>query len=260
MDSKDCKKCGEVKLLTEFYKRKDGHKGRSSWCKSCKSDHNKMKLKEFRKHTPCKVRIRKKLSPEEVAVRDRKQAEYRRNYYASKGEEIRGKARLRWQEDDEYRELRKRQKKAWGELNKDYVREKYVENRNEILAKQRAYWSRNRDRKNSEKRADRAANPSKYREVNRKWRKRNPGKARAIKVRRELAKIQRTPGWACGDTIALYYETRKALSDATGIVYHVDHIYPLRGATVSGLHVPDNLQIISKKANLSKSASQGIDY
>ena len=42
------------------------------------------------------------------------------------------------------------------------------------------------------------------------------------------------------------------LTQATGSRYVVDHIYPLRGMTVSGLHVPANLTVIPEQQNRKK--------
>ena len=71
-------------------------------------------------------------------------------------------------------------------------------------------------------------------------------------ARRRAAKIKRTPSWSDLEHIGQFYEARQAISEATGVEYHVDHMIPLQGEMVSGLHVPANLQIIRAEANLSK--------
>lgn len=92
-----------------------------------------------------------------------------------------------------------------------------------------------------------------------KWRETHPDRATARTRNRELAKIQRTPFWADKNKILEFYTLSQKLTDATGIRHHVDHIIPLRGKLVSGLHVPANLQVLTGKENLTKSSKFNIE-
>lgn len=51
------------------------------------------------------------------------------------------------------------------------------------------------------------------------------------------------------------HDLRKRRNKATGIEWHVDHIVPLNGKTVSGLHIWSNIQVIPKQMNLRKGAT-----
>jgi hypothetical protein len=65
------------------------------------------------------------------------------------------------------------------------------------------------------------------------------------KLRKTYIK-ERTPIWADLHKIESFYAN-------CPVGYHVDHIIPLQGKTVSGLHVLNNLQYLLAKDNLSKS-------
>jgi len=88
-----------------------------------------------------------------------------------------------------------------------------------------------------------------------KWAEANPESVREhVKQRRRMNK-KATPAWLTSEQKAemkqMYLDAVVA-SRITGIRYVVDHIYPIQGEFVCGLHVPGNLQIITLKENSIK--------
>lgn len=86
-----------------------------------------------------------------------------------------------------------------------------------------------------------------------KYRKLYPWKVNEYKQRRKLQIKQATPGWANKDAILDIYKEASEQTIATGERYSVDHIIPLRGKLVCGLHIETNLQVIKLKDNKKKS-------
>jgi 5-methylcytosine-specific restriction endonuclease McrA len=65
-------------------------------------------------------------------------------------------------------------------------------------------------------------------------------------------KKRATPPWVKSSDFDAIYNEAKKISIETGINHEVDHIIPLKGEYVSGLHVPQNLQIITESENGKK--------
>lgn len=87
------------------------------------------------------------------------------------------------------------------------------------------------------------------------WRN-NPQKRAEADARRRASRLQRTPAWLTEDDFWLIeqaYELAQLRTQIFGFQWHVDHIVPLQGELVSGLHVPHNLQVIPARDNLRKS-------
>lgn len=91
-----------------------------------------------------------------------------------------------------------------------------------------------------------------------RFNKDNPHKRLARTRRRQAAKLMRTPAWLTDDDLWMMeqaYELAALRTQMFGFPWHVDHIIPLQGKTVSGLHVPTNLQVIPGAENVRKSNS-----
>lgn len=138
----------------------------------------------------------------------------------------------------------------------EYLREYRAKNREKQNAYQREWAKKNRDKRRAYEKAWREANPEKVAEMNKrggaKWTKANPGLVAARVRRRQAAKLQRTPPWADKEKIKALYVEAARLTKETGIPHEVDHVYPLQGEFVSGLHVENNLQILTMSDNRSK--------
>lgn len=88
-----------------------------------------------------------------------------------------------------------------------------------------------------------------------KWSDNNRGYVNANTAsRRRHIKIA-TPKWLTAEhkaEIVATYNEAVRIGEETGIPHHVDHIVPIRGKNVSGLHVPWNLRVITAEENYKK--------
>jgi hypothetical protein len=143
-----------------------------------------------------------------------------------------------------YREKHKEKRKVYS---KEYQKERkkdeeYRKQQNErILAWYHANFEKNKEKKNARNRA---------------WRANNKGIINFHTNKRYTAKKQRLPIWLTKENelqIKAMYMLASSLNKSTGVQWHVDHIIPLQGKNVSGLHVPENLQVIQGSLNNRKS-------
>jgi hypothetical protein len=91
---------------------------------------------------------------------------------------------------------------------------------------------------------------------NKAWKIANPARMQAADARRRAARLRRTPSWLTEDDLWMMeqaYDIAKERTRVFGFPWHVDHVIPLQGKLVSGLHVPHNMQVIPATDNCSKS-------
>ena len=171
---------------------------------------------------------------------------------------------------------RLQQRKLWAEdpdAMRSKAREAYQRDLDASRATARDWRSRNRDKQLEYERQWCKANPEKYRESARKhrklkadyyreydaaWRDANRARYRAFHRRRQTLKVQACPTWLTDDQIAAMvgtYDQAERLTRATGILQEVDHIIPLNHPDVCGLHLPWNLQVLTREKNRQKSNS-----
>jgi hypothetical protein len=117
------------------------------------------------------------------------------------------------------------------------------------------YASKNREKRLLERKEWRRKNLEKDRKREREYLKNNRPVVYAKNARRRAAETQAVPEWLTSiqkAQIQSFYEIALACEMQTGVKHHVDHIVPLRGNGVNGLHVPWNLQVLTEFENCSK--------
>jgi len=131
-------------------------------------------------------------------------------------------------------------------------------------AKRKAYYESNKEKVLKANKKWLANNPEKRLEQQRRYTKKNKESvnayARFNSSNYRASKELKTPNWLSEQhrkEIREIYAHARDCEIVSGEKYHVDHIVPLNGESISGLHVPWNLQVLPSDLNIAKSNSYG---
>lgn len=228
---KTCNKCHEVKPVTEFSKNSSLKSGLDSNCRTC----NKAACKAYAATNKEKELARgKKYNRENSEARSVYGKKYRLDNLES------CKASLA----------------TWRAANQDhikaYVKKQYAENKDEMKANVKAWGIANPERRKATQAMWQADNKDYVKATKKNYRIIHPEKGAFYHAQRRARKLHATPVWANLVAIKCYYQVAAMLTREGLDKWHVDHIVPLQGKKVCGLHVENNLQLLTAKANLSK--------
>lgn len=214
-----CNRCLSKKPEEDFYRNKRRTTGRDGYCISCMK---KLGAESYARHSEKRKVMHKKWA----MVNRERRVEYQRE----------------WRQENK-------------ERCSEYDRKSYAANRQKRLAADKMAREANKE-KFLQRERDSYARTTATRTLRRKkWAECNKYLIRMYAANRRAVIRDRTPEWltdAHYEEIKTTYEFAAKITEETGVLHHVDHIVPLCGRTVSGLHVPWNLSVITAKDNLRK--------
>ena len=234
---KRCKNCGKTKPLSEFNIRRQSRDGLAVRCKTCLYEYSRV----WRRQNPDAYR-------QWCAARDaakRQQHEWRQQGIKQCGlcQELKPIAEFHVRRASEdglaYRCMScvNEVKRQWNLQHPGAHKQWYQENKEHKAKYWREWRENNKDRLSAE-----------YK----KWAAANKHIVNALVARRVARKKQAVASWIDHDAVRAIYAQAAELTAQTGIRHEVDHIVPLQGQMVSGLHWEGNLQILTKTENLRK--------
>ena len=142
-------------------------------------------------------------------------------------------------------------RQAQIEFSKQY----YIKNKKQISQTKKEYRDANKEIIATTKKLNYEKYKEKHLAQKKEYRALNKGKINALNAARKKVIKQQTPKWV-GTTdkwfILETYELAALRTEMFGFSWNVDHIIPLQGKIVSGLHVPNNLQVIPAIENIRK--------
>lgn len=184
--------------------------------------------------------------------------------WAAANQDRREASTKRWREEN--RDKISAAFQAWSAANPgawaEQCREWRERNPESARAAGKRWRAKNPDKERAKQQRRLAENPEGVRASKRRWKQANPDRVTAYENKRRAAKMQATPPWlalaqrAEIDGIYLFSATLQRLS---GVGYHVDHVVPLIGRNVCGLHVPWNLRAIPASENYAKANRLDLD-
>jgi len=141
------------------------------------------------------------------------------------------------------------------ECRRGIQRQFYQKNKDREKERNRNWYYRNKEKRLSSNKKWQADNKTNVKLSKTKYRQNNKEKISFYKAKRRAIELNALPMWVSKEEMVLikqvYIKARK-MSKQDGIQYHVDHIFPLQGNNVCGLHTLNNLQILTASENIRK--------